>query len=339
MTEDLIYGTYLKAPVNVTWEITHKCNLRCRHCLSGDLRSSGRDDLSLAQSLALVDELARLEVFQINFGGGEPFLRDDFLDLLRYAHSCGITTCVSTNGTVLTAPVVEKLADMELLHLQISLDGATPATNDAIRGEGTFERIVAGIGLLSRFALADWSINMVATSKNLHEVGLMHDLAARYGARTRLSRFRPSGHAAQVWESLRLNKAQMAELAAFLRERPDIRTGDSFFAIEAADRRSLGLKMCGAARMTCSIAPDGSVYPCAFLSTEQFKAGNVVEEPLESIFRDSPIFEKLRTRNVASCGTCARFDYCHGGCPAVAYFVTSSWRQADPECLPVLAEH
>ncbi len=94
-------STRLRAPVNVTWEITEACNLRCTHCLSADLWAGGRGELDLGQCRALIDELARMEVFQVNFGGGEPFLRDDFLDILRYAHSRGITNCVSTNGTLL----------------------------------------------------------------------------------------------------------------------------------------------------------------------------------------------------------------------------------------------
>ena len=84
-------------------------------------------------------------MFQINFGGGEPFLRDDFLDLLAYAQRAGITTCVSTNGTLLDDDLVERLAAMDGLYLQVSLDGATPETNDAIRGAGTFARILDGV--------------------------------------------------------------------------------------------------------------------------------------------------------------------------------------------------
>ena len=66
--------------MNVTWEITEACNLSCSHCLSADLRAPGRGELDPAQCRAVLDELARMQVFQVNFGGGEPFLRDDFLE-------------------------------------------------------------------------------------------------------------------------------------------------------------------------------------------------------------------------------------------------------------------
>ena len=91
-----------------------------------------------------------MQVFQVNFGGGEPFLRDDFLEILRYAHDRGITTCVSTNGTLLDDALVDALLEMAPVYLQVSLDGACAETNDAIRGRGTFERILAGIELLAR---------------------------------------------------------------------------------------------------------------------------------------------------------------------------------------------
>jgi MoaA/NifB/PqqE/SkfB family radical SAM enzyme len=113
-------------------------------------------------------------------------------DILRYAHHHGITTCVSTNGTLLDDALVAPLLEMAPVYLQVSLDGACAETNDAIRGRGTFDRIVAGIELLAEKDYPDFSLNMVVTRLNATEVGDF-DPARRYGAKTRLSRFRPSG--------------------------------------------------------------------------------------------------------------------------------------------------
>lgn len=324
----------MRAPVNVTWEITRVCNLRCSHCLSAGLRAAGADELDLVQCWALIDELARMEVFQVNFGGGEPFLRDDFLDVLAYCHERGITTCVSTNGTVLSAPLVDRLLDMAgPVYLQVSLDGARAETNDAIRGAGTFERIMDGVALLSGRGYPDFSLNMVVTRLNVGEIGEFDRLARGFGAKTRLSRFRPSGAGCGAWEGLRLTRDQLLELSAFLGDHPEILTGDSFFALTPAGRRKLGLTMCGAAKMTCAVAPDGSVYPCAFLSDPAFLAGDVTGEPLSVIFRDSRVFAWFREVEPEACRGCDRFSVCHGGCPAVAYFLTQSTGHPDPECL------
>ena len=327
-------STRLKAPVNVTWEITQACNLACSHCLSADVRTPGRGELDTAQCLALIDELARMEVFQVNIGGGEPFLRDDMLQLLAHAHARGITTCVSTNGTVLDADIVDELLCMdEPVYLQVSLDGARAATNDAIRGAGTFARIVAAVELLAAAGYPDLSLNMVVTSVNAGELAEFHALAGSYGARTRLSRFRPSGAGCATWEEYRLSREQLAALSAFLGEHPGISTGDSFFALAPESRRALGLDMCGAAKMTCAVAPDGGVYPCAFLCDPAFLAGNVAAEPLAEIFAASPVLEAFRRLEVESCRSCDRFSACHGGCPAIGYYLTHELGSPDPECL------
>ncbi|MHB8763126.1 MAG: radical SAM protein, partial [Deferrisomatales bacterium] len=90
----------LRAPVNLTWEVTLACNLRCRHCLSAS-GATAEGELTTGEALGLVEELADAGVFQLNFGGGEPFLRPDFEAILDACHGRGLVTCVSTNGTLL----------------------------------------------------------------------------------------------------------------------------------------------------------------------------------------------------------------------------------------------
>jgi mycofactocin radical SAM maturase len=323
----------LRAPVNVTWEISAKCNLQCRHCLSADVGEPDAAELDFKQCCAFIDELDRMEVFQINFGGGEPFLRKDFCDILDYAHSKGITTCVSTNGTRLDENLATRLVGMKLLRIQVSLDGATAATNDAIRGSGTYEKILEGIALLSRQGFPHLSINTVVTRANFCEIEQLCELAGHYGVKTRLSRFRPSGNAKRVWQEFHLDNSQLAWLSDFLSARHDVLTGDSFFSITKEDRRELGVNMCGAARMTCSVLPDGSVYPCAFLCDERFRGGNILRESLSDIWLHSAAFNAIRAIRVEACESCNRFSLCHGGCPAVAYFLAKSLNHADPECL------
>lgn len=324
--------------MNVTWEITEACNLSCSHCLSADLRAPGRGELGRDECFAVIDELARMRVFQVNFGGGEPFLRDDFLEILDYAHRQGVTTCVSTNGTVLDGDLVDELLCMPApVYLQVSLDGVLPATNDAIRGGGTFTRILRGIELLAERGYPDFSLNMVVTRVNAGELAGFHRLARQYGARTRLSRFRPSGAGCGRWEEYRLSREQLLELSAFLGDHREIATGDSFFSLAPDSRRGLGLLMCGAARMTCAIAPDGSVYPCAFLCDPAFLAGNVTDAPLSVIFDTAPVLDAFRGLEVESCRACDRFSVCHGGCPAIGYFLTHTVGSPDPECLRSLS--
>jgi mycofactocin biosynthetic radical S-adenosylmethionine protein MftC len=297
------------------------------------MRKAIGSELDFEQCRAFIDELNLMEVFQINFGGGEPFLRDDLCDILDYAHSKGITTCVSANGTLLDENIASRLRRMKLLRIQVSLDGATAAVNDAIRGSGTYNRILEGIQLLSKHGFSHLSINTVVTQVNFHEIEALCELARRYGVKTRLSRFRPSGDAKRVWREFRLEPSQLVRLSHFLSAHRDILTGDSFFSIAQEDRRGLGIDMCGAARMTCSVLPDGSVYPCAFLCDEPFRAGNILRNSLNEIWRHSAAFNAIRSIRVEACESCRRFSLCHGGCPAVAYYLSHSLNQPDPECI------
>src|SRR5688572_25371955 len=128
----------LDAPICLTWELTYGCNLSCVHCLS----SSGvRDprELSTAQAKEVIDELQRLQVFYVNIGGGEPTIRSDFYELVDYAVDHGVGVKFSTNGTTINAERARMLAAADYVDVQISIDGATAATNDPLRGEGSYD--------------------------------------------------------------------------------------------------------------------------------------------------------------------------------------------------------
>ena len=208
--------------MNVTWEITEACNLSCSHCLSADLRASGRGELDTDACRAVLDELARMQVFQVNLGGGEPFLRDDFLEHPRRTPTGGASPPASAPTAPCSTPTwsTSCCAWSAPVYLQVSLDGALPATNDAIRGEGTFARILRGVELLAERGYPDLSLNMVVTRVNAGELAAFHELARGFGARTRLSRFRPSGAGCGRWDEYRLSREQLLELSALPRRAP-----------------------------------------------------------------------------------------------------------------------
>lgn len=321
----------LSAPINLTWEITRRCNLSCIHCLSSSLAvTSG--ELELDECISIVDQLAKLKVFEINFGGGEPLLRSDFVSLLRYIHEKGIVTCISTNGTMLNDEAVAYFTRNPLVNIQVSLDGATHEVNDKIRGQGTFSRTIKGIERLAKTGIP-LSINTVVTSINFHQLNELKELAGSFGARLRVSRFRPSGRARESWETLKLSSSQLREISDWLSHDLSILTGDSFFFITGDGRRRLGLDMCGAFKMTCCIDPDGRVYPCAFLQEEQLCAGNLKVTSFREIWDYSAVCRFFRKLEPASCRRCPHFSNCRGGCPAVAYFIKKDLDSADPECL------
>jgi mycofactocin radical SAM maturase len=320
----------LSAPVNVTWEVTYKCNLSCIHCLS-DSGRKGPQGLSTQECLRVIDILADQKVFQLSIGGGEPFSRPDFLDLVDHAHRRGIVTCISTNGTLITAEVARRL-DHPLVYVQVSLDGATPASNDAIRDQGSFQKAVQALELLGRTGIG-LSLNTVLTRLSFPELDRLSDLAAGVGARFRVSRFRPSGRGKKSWSELNLSKEQLLDFSEWLNRNLAVSTGDSFFSVSSEERRSLGLNMCGACKLTCCVSPLGELYPCAFLQEPEFLAGKLPEDDFKQIWEESPVFANFRQLEIKSCERCQRFNLCHGGCPAVAYHTQRRLGLPDPECL------
>lgn len=322
--------TGLCAPVNITWEVTYRCNLSCIHCLS-DSGPKRKGELTTKECLGVIDELSAMKVFQLNIGGGEPFMRPDFLDLMDYAHKKGMVTCISTNGTLIDRQIAKRL-DHPLVYIQVSLDGATPESNDSIRGKGSFDKVIAALECLKERNI-EVSINTVLTKLSILELDKMLDLAAAYGSKYRVSRFRPSGRGKDSWSQLNVSKDEMLEFSGWLNAHLGVSTGDSFFSVTSEDRRSLGLNMCGACKLTCCISPTGGIYPCAFLQEDDFRAGNVREDSFLGLWINSPVFNSFRQLEIKSCESCHRFDLCHGGCPAIAYHTQRKTGIPDPGCL------
>jgi mycofactocin radical SAM maturase len=320
----------LSAPVNVTWEMTYKCNLSCIHCLSDSGRKK-EGELTTAQCRRVIDELAEMKVFQFNIGGGEPFMRPDFLDLMDYAHDKGIVTCISTNGTLIDEETARRL-DNKLVYIQVSLDGPTPASNDPIRGQGSFNKVLSALEHLRNRDI-EVSINTVLTKLSFPELDKLTTLAAAYNAKLRVSRFRPSGRGKDSWSRLNVDKEQMVAFSKWLSRHLKVSTGDSFFSVSTEERKSLGLNMCGACKLTCCISPEGNVYPCAFLQEDDFLAGKLPADSFSTIWKTSKVYQSFRQLEIKSCESCHRFDMCHGGCPAIAYHTQRKLGVPDPGCL------
>lgn len=315
----------------MTWEITNQCNLSCIHCLS----ESGQDkkkELTFDQCLNVINQLSSDQVFQVNFGGGEPFIRKDFLSILDACHHKDLVTCISTNGTFLDPDVLDFLRERKMVYLQVSLDGGSSSTNDRIRGKGTFKRINSTLDRLDSRKIP-FSINTVLTKLSYPELSSLYSLAKSYGSKLRVSRFRPSGRGKRSWEYLRLGKKELKDFSQWLSEHKDVVTGDSFFSLEEEERRGLGLNLCGAAKFTCCIDPEGGVYPCAFLQDTTFYGGSLLNQSLKEIWSYAQGFNLLRNLKVQSCESCFRFESCRGGCPAIAYFTSRHLHTPDPECL------
>jgi mycofactocin radical SAM maturase len=325
----------LDAPICLTWEITYACNLECVHCLS----SSGRRDpreLTTEQAKAVLDELKALQVFYINIGGGEPMVRRDFFEIIEHSVSNGIGVKFSTNGAFIDKKNAQRLAAMDYLDIQISLDGADAATNDPVRGPGTFDMAINAMDNLKAAGFAEFKISVVVTRHNVSQLDAFKAMADSYGAQLRITRLRPSGRGADTWNDLHPTNEQQREVYNWLMKHGEnVLTGDSFFHLNALGPALPGLNMCGAGRVVCLIDPVGDVYACPFVIHDQFKAGNVLEDGgFTKVWQESDLFTELREpQSAGACASCGSYDACQGGCMAAKFFTGLPLDGPDPECV------
>ncbi|MFF0164837.1 mycofactocin radical SAM maturase [Streptomyces prasinus] len=327
------YG--LDAPICLTWELTYACNLACTHCLS----SSGRRDpreLTTREAKTVIDELEAMQVFYVNIGGGEPTLRSDFWELLDYATAHHVGVKFSTNGARITPEAARRLAGNDYVDVQISLDGATADVNDAVRGRGSYTTAVRAMENLADAGMRNFKLSVVCTRHNISQLDRFREIADRHHAQLRLTRLRPSGRGADVWDELHPTGAQQRELYDWLLAHGEkVLTGDSFFHLSAYGQSLPGLNLCGAGRVVCLIDPVGDVYACPFAIHDEFLAGNVREPGgFTEVWRASELFRDLRTpQHGGACSSCSFYDTCKGGCMAAKFFTGLPLDGPDPECV------
>jgi 7,8-dihydro-6-hydroxymethylpterin dimethyltransferase len=314
------YGT--PAGIRELWlQINNACNLCCAHCLvsSGPGESRG---LEPAQLESVVDAARALGVERVSVTGGEPFLRRDIFSLARRVtgtHGCELI--VLTNATLFRGAVLEGLSTLsrEKVMFQLSLDGAKAKTNDAVRGEGTFQRTLEGASILTDLGFSV-SIATVATEQNLGELPEIPSIARRAGAR--------SHHL--MW-SHRRGRAAASENGFFPSHLALLdaveRTADAAIAegidldnLEAIRRRVDGLPgikydFGNAGWDSICVYADGGVYPSAALANERaLFCGDVRETPLADLIESSPVIRSLREATLGRSGAAADpFRFITGG--------------------------
>jgi MoaA/NifB/PqqE/SkfB family radical SAM enzyme len=170
-----MYGHYY--PEVVRFDATWKCNLNCKHCQTSMFRGpSHPEDLSDAEVMKLFSELATMGTRQVNFLGGEPLLRNNLLDQIRYLQSRGIHSDITTNGLLITQDMANELFDNRVI-VAVSLDGANAEQHDFIRGRNTFNRTLDAIRLLveqkRQRRRGFVGISTVLNRRNMHQAELL----------------------------------------------------------------------------------------------------------------------------------------------------------------------
>ena len=333
----------------VSYSITTKCNLRCKHCYS-KAGEAAPDELSTREAFQLIDDLSEWGVGLLVIDGGEPLCRQDVLAVVKYASSKGIRTGIGSNGTLIDKAMVTKMLDAGVKSVAISVDGAVSQTHDSFRGSGTFNQALKGAEACRNAGLP-FRLNMVIRKDTLSQLEDMLCLAVDYGANAAgFFDLFATGRAKQQCSEQLLTpderKQAMELLAEAQRDCPiviavrgcpmyplllqenDVQS--RHFPRQMLQKVSYYGRGCAAGRGYLSIRANGDVNPCVFLP---MKLGNIREQPIISIWQDSPILAQLRQRELlkGDCGDCAYKVTC-SGCRGRAYEETGDMMAADPGC-------
>lgn len=172
-----------RIPLNGSFEVTSRCNLRCVHCYLPLAQRGGsqQDELSLPEIRGIFSELADEGCLWLLLTGGEPFIRKDFLQIYDDAKHKGFITTIFTNGTLLTEQIADYLAEWPPFSTEISLYGATQSTYERVTGiPGSFTRCIRGIEMLLERSLP-LKLKSVLLNVNHHELAAMKELSRHFG--------------------------------------------------------------------------------------------------------------------------------------------------------------
>lgn len=317
-------------PVYAVWEVTLACDLACRHCGSRAGHARG-DELSTAECLDLVRQMAELGVMEVTLIGGEAYLRDDWTQIIREIRRLGMSATMTSGGRGITPEKAREAKEAGLESMSISIDG-NEATHDRLRGvKGSYQSAFQAMDLM-RAAGVKVSTNTQINRLTLPELPeLLEALAAHGGHSWQLQLTVPMGRAADEPEVL-FQPYEMLELfplLAQLKKRADelkvrIWPGNNigyFGPYESVLKGTMPrghMASCGAGRSTLGIEADGAIKGCPSLPTEAWTGGNIRDNSLRDIWERSAPLRYTRDRTVDDlwgyCRTCYYADECRAGC-------------------------
>src|SRR5262245_14072865 len=319
-----------RIPVSVVWEITLACDLACSFCGSraGHRR---RDELSTAEALDLVDQIAELGARDVGLIGGEAYLRKDWLEIIAAIRAAGMRCDLQTGGRNLSEERVASAAAAGLCGIGISLDGIG-ATHDKLRGlPGSYELALAALRRVRAHGLSA-AVNSQINAYTLPQLRELMDVIIKAGAPHCPPAITTTmGKAAdhpdmrrQPWQMLEVMPL-LAELAVEGRERglflqPASNVG-YYGPYESSIRNVLDPEIyfhgCNAGDTVMGIEADGSIKSCPGLG-RAYVGGNVRETRLREIWERSEAVAFNRRRTVDDlwgfCRTCYYAETCMGGC-------------------------
>ena len=351
-----------KKPV-VVWNCTRTCNLKCLHCYAGS-DAQRYDQLSTDEAKEMIDDLSTFGAPVLLFSGGEPCMRNDLVELMRYARNKGMRVVLSTNGTLITPELARQFAEVGLSYVGVSIDG-NPSTHDTFRGiAGAFDRAMQGLAN-AQDAGIKVGLRMTLNKLNFREVDSVFDLMRKRSInRACFYHLVYTGRASEMME-MDLSHEETRSVVRTIMGRtkewygdggtPEILTVDNhadgpfvyLSLLRENPKRAaevLQLLQWNQGNSTgngiACVSWDGEVHADQFW--RHFSFGNVRERPFSEIWTDtsrtteaSELMYRLKDKRPFVKGRCAQcqwLDICGGNFRVRAEAATGDLWASDPAC-------
>ncbi len=329
------------------WIYTNNsCNLRCRHCFVSAGESS-KGELGTDEITAIIDEAESLGAFRFYFTGGEPFLREDIFELIDYVLEGGKNQLIIlSNGTLFKGERLQQLKKLRRknLTIQISLEAPEAEINDAMRGDGSFEKTADGIKNLVSIGITP-IVTTTITNHNVEHLTGMPAFISSLGVKNlHILWLQNSGRAKSAGQlSARPENVTetMRDLMKESKRHGVVLDNEMSLKLRTMSKRGRKQDLCNSCFEMLSIDSDGQVYPCAPLNgTDGFSCGSIKKSSLKEIWLNSEQAKKIRENSVSlkeGCQSCEFRFICGGGCFCQSYFSTAAdgagdIRAMDPYC-------
>jgi AdoMet-dependent heme synthase len=317
-------------PLVVSWNLTRKCNLKCSHCYINATQNELKDELTTEESKQLIDQIAQVSRPLLILSGGEPLLRKDVYELIRYGTEKGLRMGLGSNGCLIDAKVARDLKEAGIKTVSISLDSHVAAQHDEFRGvAGSWEKALNAIKVLRENDVLV-QVNTTLTQQNYSQIDEIMTLAEQVGVENfHLFFLVPTGRGAKMADISPAMYEDMIKSTFAKTHKHQLNVRPSCAPQFMRIAKDMGIDMrqwirgCIAGFYYCRIYPNGDVTPCPYLPV---KLGNIREKTFKEIWFNSPIFKALRNPNSlkGKCGACDYKTLC-GGCRARAYGLSSDF--------------
>ena len=317
------------------WHITHRCNLRCRHCYQDDFQS----EMSLEDLLAVLDKYERFLkernlTGHINLTGGEPLASPYFFELAGEIVRRGMTFSILTNGTLINEDNAARIALLHPRFVQVSLDGG-PDVHDAIRGEGASAAAYRGIDWMKEFGV-HVLVSFTAQRMNRFEledvarIAEKHKVDKLWWDRVIIPKEEDKDHLMLTPRQFRLLAWRSGRLTKKTRREDGSSLVTSVRGLQFLYCPDTGTYSCQAGRNLLIIKANGDMMPCRRLPDI---IGNVKDGEIGTIINASPVMKELREAGIPrDCEGCPHASKCRGGSRCVTRAKTGSCFGKDPDC-------